>query len=320
MPELILKIQNGGTIYHPVTEDSITWETERKGVPGRLTFTVLKDSGLNFQEGNQVSLAVDGRDVFYGFVFTKKRNKEGKISVTAYDQLRYFKNKTSTQYKNMRADEVLAMLAKDFQLDTGQLVNTGYTIPDRDEDNKTLFDILQYALDETNYVSGQMFILYDDFGKLTLRNIGDMRLDLLINKDMAEDFDYQSSIDSDTYNQILLQYDNQETGTRELYEAQSGDNINRWGLLRYYEKLNNPEDGKRKADGLLSLYNRKTRILSVSKVKGDIRARGGSLIPVSSDLGDVVANTYMVAEKVKHTLSGDTHFMDITLIGGGFNA
>lgn len=70
-----LLIQNGGTVYLPAVEDGVTWDTERKGSPGRLSFSVVKDAGLNFQEGNPVSFRQDGKDVFYGFVFTKRRDK-----------------------------------------------------------------------------------------------------------------------------------------------------------------------------------------------------------------------------------------------------
>ena len=49
----------------------MTWE--RKGTPGKLEFTVIKDGVLNFQEGNPVKLTVNGTTMFYGFVFTKSR-------------------------------------------------------------------------------------------------------------------------------------------------------------------------------------------------------------------------------------------------------
>ena len=67
-----LLIQNDNTVYAPVVQDDITWETERKGVPGKLTFKVTKDNILNFKEGNAIRLTKDNVNVFYGFVFTIK--------------------------------------------------------------------------------------------------------------------------------------------------------------------------------------------------------------------------------------------------------
>ena len=45
-------ITNKETMYYPVVEEGITWETERKGSPGKVTFKIYKDSVLNIEEGN----------------------------------------------------------------------------------------------------------------------------------------------------------------------------------------------------------------------------------------------------------------------------
>jgi hypothetical protein len=308
----------------PDVQEPVVWETERQGAPGKLTFTVLKDPRLNFQEGNHVAMNIDGKDVFYGFVFTKRRDKNGLIDVTAYDQLRYLKNKDLIQYENKTASDVIKKLAENFYLDLGDIEDTGYVIPERLEDNKTLFDVVKNALEETLQVRRQMYVLYDDFGKLMLKNIESMKLDLLINQETAENFDYSSSIDSNTYNRIRLAYDDEKKGRQflQIPELTSTDlgTIRKWGVLQYFETLQNSQNVKAKAEGLLSFYNRKTRSLTVSKAFGDIRVRGGSSLPVTLDLGDVVAKQYMIVEKVKHTISSDTHFMDLTLIGGDFSA
>lgn len=73
-------------MFQPAVENGITWSTERKGSPSILTFNVLKEATNDFTEGDAVRLKVDGRDVFFGFIFKKSRDKENIITVTAYDQ------------------------------------------------------------------------------------------------------------------------------------------------------------------------------------------------------------------------------------------
>ena len=53
-------IQHGSTIYYPAVEEGITLELNRKGSPGKLKFNVIKDSVINFTEGDSVKLTVDG--------------------------------------------------------------------------------------------------------------------------------------------------------------------------------------------------------------------------------------------------------------------
>jgi len=315
-----LIIQNGSNIYYPVVEEGITWETTRKGVPGILNFTVVKDEVLNFQEGNAVRLKVDGNNAFYGFVFKKERDKGNTIQVTAYDQLRYLKNKDTYVYTNKTASDVVKMIAADFKLNVGTIEDTEYIIASRVEDNKTLFDIIQNALDLTLQNRKKLYVLYDDFGKLTLKNVESMKLNLMIDDETAENYSYISSIDGETYNKIKLSYENKETSKREIYISQDTSNINQWGVLQYFETIEETTNGKVKADALLSLYNRKTRNLTIKNAFGDVRVRGGSSIIINLNLGDVIVKNYMIVEKVKHTFKNNEHFMDLTLRGGDFIA
>lgn len=315
-----LLIQNGNRVFQPVLQDEVRWETERKGQPGKLTFSVVRDSIINFQEGNPVRLKVDGVNVFYGFVFKKQRDKENIISVTAYDQLRYFKNKDTYIYSNRTAGELIQMIAADFNLQTGTLGNTGFKIASRIEDNKSLFDIVQSALDLTLENRRKMYVLYDDFGKLTLKNVESMKLNLLIDDEVAENYKYTSTIDGETYNRIKLSYENDETGKREIYISQDSRNINKWGVLQYFETIDSKVNGKAKADALLQLYNAKTRNLTINNAFGDVRVRAGSSLPIKLNLGDVNVQNFMLVEKVQHTFKNDEHMMNLTLRGGGFSA
>ena len=316
--ELIIGHEND--IFVPVTRDDLTLSTERKSTPGKLTFKVLNDDTLDFQEGDPVRFSVDGVRMFYGFVFKKSRSGDGQISVTAYDQLRYLKNKDTFTAEGLKASELVRRLAADFSLNVGKIEDTGYRIDSIVEENQTLFDMIGGALDETLMNTGKLFILYHDCGTLTLRNIASMKLDLLIDASTAGSFDYSSSIDSKTYNKIKLSYDNDKTGKREVYAAKNSEDINSWGVLQYFESIKNPTGAAAKAESLLRLYDRKTRSLSVKKAFGDTRVRAGCSVAVSLDLGDIFVKKYMVVDKVTHSFSGGAHTMDLTLIGGDFVA
>lgn len=269
-------------------------------------------------------MSVDKNNVFYGFVFSKKNSKDKLVSVTCYDQLRYFKNKDTYVYGNKTAGDVIRMIANDFNLNVGNIENTGYIIPNRVEDNQSLFDITQNALDLTLMAIGKMFVLYDDFGKLNLKNIDNMRIMdeernvLMMDVETAGNFDYSSSIDSNTYNKIKLVYENDEAGTRDVFIAKDSSNINKWGVLQYFDKIEKNVNGASKANALLSLYNQKTRNLQIKDCLGDVRVRAGSMVIVCLNLGDVKLKNWMIVEKVKHKFKNKEHLMDLTLVGNNF--
>lgn len=316
------KVTNGYETIKPVVEDGVKWETERQGSPSKLTFKVYKDKNDNneFQEGDTVALKYhDDSDgwviLFSGYIFTKKRSKDGWIEVTAYDQLRYFKNKATYVYTKKRASDLVKMIANDYNLRIGTIDDTNYVIGNRVEDDQSLFDIIQNALDLTLVSSGEMYALYSDKGKICLRNVEDLKTNVVINDSIAGDLDYTSSIDEETYNEIELFYDNDETNKREYYNAVDSTNMGKWGRLRYTESIQNPTNAKDRAKKMLKLYNRKTRKLKVTDAFGDYRCRAGASVIVQLDLGDTSVSNYMLIEKATHIFKKDEYRMDLTLGG-----
>ncbi|WP_438590945.1 XkdQ/YqbQ family protein, partial [Faecalibaculum rodentium] len=212
--ELLIGNEFGTKAYLPAVEEGIEWTTERKNTPGKLSFKVLKDDVLDFSEGSSVRMKDNGDEVFFGFVFKQQRSKEQIITVTAYDQLRYLKNKDTIVYENKTADQFLRMVAEDYRLKVGVLEDTGYVIESRVEENTSLFEMVQNALDLTLQNTGELFVLYDDFGKLTLKHLSSMAVGspgayLMVDEETCETFDYTSSIDDNTFNKIKLTYDNE---------------------------------------------------------------------------------------------------------------
>ena len=309
-----LTIQSNNTLFEPPIKDGVKLEWERTGVPGKLTFTVLKTSELVFNEGDPVCFYYNDKPMFMGYVFKKKRDREHHIEVTCYDQLRYFKNKYTYVFENKTASQIVTALCDDFNLSTGVMDNTNYVIPAIAEENKSAFDITLSVLEDTLLNTGNMFVLYDDFGKLQLKNCTNMVSTTLIMEDTAENFDYTSSIDDETYNSIVLYYKNDDE-IQQMYTASSPSTIKKWGTLRYFEEVKSPTIGQNKANSLLQLYNRKTRELKVTGAFGDATVRGGTLIPVKLNLGDIVTNNYMVVNQVTHIFENDSHTMDLTLDG-----
>ena len=317
--EVVIMVKNGKKLFEVPAKEGMKIIWERKGTPGKLTFTAKYNKKFKIVEGNAVTVSVNGANFFSGFVFTRQMSKDGMMQYTVYDQLRYLKNKDTMIYTKKRADEVIKKIANKFNLKCGTLANTSYKLS-AIEDNTTLFDIIQNALDETLMVKNKVYVLYDKVGKLTLTDISKMKVNAcLVDEETGEDFTYKTTIDSDVYNQIKLIYENKEKGTYDLYVTKHGKNINKWGVLQYVDKIDDPDIGKLKSKALLKLYNQNQRTLTISKVIGNKNVRAGSLVPVMLDLQDMKISNYMVVEKVTHTFENRRWSMDLVLSGGDFS-
>lgn len=313
-------IKNGKNLFTIPVKDGMKVIWERKGTPGKLTFETKYEKDYKIVEGNSVLVTVDGVKFFYGFVFSRQMSKDGIMSYTVYDQLRYLKNKDTLIYKNKSADQVIKMIAERFNLNCGRLSSTAYKMS-AVEDDTTLFDMIQNALDNTLMVKNKVYVFYDQVGKLRLTNVADMKVnDCLIDEETGQDFTYKTTIDDGVYNQIKLVYENKDKGTYDLYMAKDSKNINNWGVLQLLEKIDDPDIGKLKSQAYLKLYDQKQRNLRISDVIGNTKVRAGSLVPVLLDLVDIKIANYMLVDKVTHTFSNRQHSMELSLSGGDFSA
>lgn len=312
-----LIIQHGTKIYTPPVVDGVTVEWNFKGQPGRLQFEVVKTSSLEFEEGDAVRFSVGGKPFFYGFIFDKSRKGSTPkvIQVTAYDQLYYLKNKDTYVYKNKTASDLIRMIAQDFHLNLGVLEPTSVPLS-RTEDDTSLFDIIQNALDLTMNASSMIYCLYDKASKLTLSSMESMMYGLVIDEDTVGDFDYKTSIADNTYNRVKLVYEDPDSGQRKIYLAQDGLNINKWGVLQFYKKIDDKTMAQQKAMSLLKLFDAKTRTITLKDVLGDVNVRAGTLLVVVMGLGDYNLSNFMRVNQVKHTFKDNQHLMEMKLKGG----
>lgn len=305
-------------VQEPAILEGIQWRTKRKGEPASLTFTCVKDELLSFQEGSEVIFRYGDKEVFSGYVFEKHRNKDQHIEVTCYDRTRYFKNKENYVFAGLRADQIITRMVMDLGLRLGSISNTGYSIPKFAQSNTTFWDMIQTALDETTMATGIVYTLYDDFGKICLKSQEEMYTDYLLDQDVAEDFDYTTSIDSNTYNYIVV-----KVGDGDPVIVKDDDSISRFGLLQYDSESTTMEYAKQKAEALLKMYNKVSCSLGVSGALGDVNVRAGSSIYMNISLGDSHGNLHqsMIVDEVTHTFENGHHYMDLSLIDGkGFYA
>ena len=198
-------------MHQIVVAEPVVWTTEQAGSPSKLEFTVIKKAGgdnFGFQEGDIVVFVYKGQEVFRGVIFTKQRDKDHHIAVTAYDSLRYFKNEVSPRVlglnNGMTTTEVLNWICsnKSYSFTKGESKDDKPAFEDskvnvvwNEVEPKTLFDILEYVEDQTRMIDSNhtVYTLYDDCGKLYYKSSDSMKIeDIIIDETCLENFSYKT--------------------------------------------------------------------------------------------------------------------------------
>lgn len=299
--------------------EEVTWKTKRKGSPSSIEIKLLEDNQVTISNGNIVALKVDNTNVFYGYVFKNSGDSGPEIKITAYDQIKYLMYNDVYVGINKKASDIVEEILKKFNLQIGVIEDTGYAIPTMQEDDKKYIDIIYTALDKTLSANTKLFVLYDDYGFLNLKDINNMKQEIVISDDSnLGDYDWESSIE-ESYNSIKFVRDNEEAKGRDVYIAQDSQNIANWGKLQLFKKIDdklNKAQIEEMVTGNLKLKNKESKKLKLKDVLGketslDLKLRGGAGVYVEIKKRNI--SQYYLIEEATHKFSKNEHTMDFDL-------
>lgn len=313
--ELLIANKRSGKIWDVVNcTQTASWTTNRTGSPGTFKFTLNKCADIAFLEGDIVRFSVDGQLQFYGWVFTKVKNRWDEIEVTCYDRLRYLKANASYAFYDYKVGDMIAQIAADFQLDVGAVADTGYAIPSFIKEDESVLDMIGEAVQQTLLNTGDIYVFYDDGNGLALRRPEDMISNVMIGeRSLLTDYEYKTDIDEQTYNSVKLARPNEQTGRADVVIAEDSANIGQWGLLQLYQTVDgdvNDAQMLAQAQASLAYYNRRMRTVKVNSL-GVPGLRAGQMVLMKvPGLGDINLDQYVLLEQVTHTWENDVHTME----------
>lgn len=301
-------------IYEAVVAGEARLERE-EFCASKFTFTVLKDSTLSFDQGDAVSVKYDGENIFFGFVFAKSRDKEGLIEVTAYDQMRYMKNKRTYTRGRMTLDEIISKMAAEYSLRTGVIEKSNIKLMPVAAENVSLLDVALKAAADTMENGGERYILYDDAGYLTLKRESAMTTNIYIDSSLAENYVYRDSIDTGVYNTVEVYNDTARLNLRALAASSDGETVKKWGTLILSKKAENVGAMESEARALLKRYDRINREIVLKCAAGNTALRGGCRVYVNMTMGDLSLAGQMRVKKAVHCFEDNAYTADVYLDG-----
>lgn len=298
--------------------DSVSISFVRTGTATKMEFTVFKDDIVVYHEGDCVEFFDNNIPVFKGYVFTKTINEKNEIKTTAYDQLRYLKAKQSYSFNGESLKDIITTIANQFKLQVGEIEDAAYTTPYYYHEDESLFDIITYHIEKAKLMLNTEINFFDDFGKLTVKRADSMISKYVIGKEsFTTGYEYKTDIDSDTYNVIKLVQPNKVTKTADVYEAQSEENIRKWGMLQYYEVMNENLNAAQIIDYLNLVFNYSNKVFRTLNMEavGIPGLRGGNTIFIDiPTIGDINLKKSLLIDSVTHKYSSSEHTMSLEMV------
>lgn len=319
--EMLVKDNNSQILYdisELVTE--ATWKTSVEvEQPGRMDFSFVNDERLNIGEGSAVSVKIDGIGYFYGYVFKEKYAETRICDFTAYDQMRYLKNKNFKVFTGQTADQIFSSICKEQELKHKVVTSSSHIVSPHRYDNESYYSMIQTGIDETLIYTNKWFMVRDNFGTLEFIDMDQLKTKLVLGDgSLVTGYSFEKSIDEETYNQIKLVKENKETLKREVYITKDSSTIGKYGLLQYFATVEegvNEAQIEEKGKQLLKMMNRPTLKFSVEGIGYlPIRAGNGLYVDISDLYGvGVPKNSFALITACTHNYKNHAHTMNLTL-------
>lgn len=315
--QVLIDNMNGTVWDMPVS--NAEWKTNRVGKVGTLDLTLIISDPDEYpiENGNVIRVTMGDAKVFFGYVFEVSFGSGDEVEVKAYDQMKYLMYNDTFVFPASTATVAVQKLAKDAGLKVGKMEDTKYVVPAVIMDDKKALDVAMKYMDSTLIATNRNYVLFDDFGSLSLKNIDSMKIPAdkfyIGEESLMFDFDYKKSIDKETYNRIKLVHDNKKTKKREVYIVQDSKNIAKWGRLQEFRKVDENMTSaqiKELADRMIKLRNRETKTLTLDCL-GHWAVRGGSFVMLYIEKLSV--KEYFLVNECTHTWSNGIHTMNLVV-------
>lgn len=302
-----------------IPTSSITWTGQRYNAARKIEAKILynKKGGHQYTkvyEGDTVLFRWKKKEIFRGVIFNRSRNKDGTMTITAYDMLQYLiLNKDTYIFSKKRLDEILIRMCKDFQIPYTSIVNTKYVMKSQVFKNETsLYDIFLKALVETEKQTDAKYQLLSTKGKLQLREWTNSSKQWVLETGVnIIDYDYSTSIEETATKVKLVAGEDKKTISAVVTDS---DGKKKYGVLQYYERINeklNQAQLNARAKKTLAKKKSVKRTISIDAI-GIIDLVSG--MPVYIIEKDVpIKGTYFI-DSDTHNFSGNKHDMSLELI------
>jgi len=294
----------------------LRWTTGLDSQPGKLEFSIIDVNNMFLRSGDTIEVKADGKNLFKGKVFVRKKKKESLWQITAYDNLRYLKNEDTIVFGAGTASSRFTKICQTQGVPYKVLDSSSYNCAAVIQDNKTYFTMIDEAIQETRTGNYMRYGIRDNYGTVEFFALNRFITKLVLgDQSLVTDYSYEASVDN-AYNAIKVIREDKDNETREVYTATHSGNIEKWGKLQMVENVSdadlNSAQLKQQAADLLTEHNVETKTLSLDCVGSlDIQA-GCSFVLRSVDLQkDKIANDSLaLVTGCTHTL-GAIHTMSL---------
>jgi hypothetical protein len=311
----LIQLKIGGQDVTEAISPPLTMEDDVTTGPVSLNITLARVPNLSVENGNVVTLYINQKLWFLGFVFDWKNTSDSRKTVVAYDPIKYFlKDKDEFAFLKKTPTQIINFLCEKYGVKKGNIVNIPIVFPTLYfRGDKNLYEIILTLLYEAKKRNGKKYWVRFDNGLQIFEKIPPQKVIVL--GQGLESSEYGESIE-EMYNRVrIVNRENKISVVAENKVSQQ-----KYGMMTTLEEYG----AKTQAEAIsyankkLAELNKVAKTMSIRHVHGlqEQRFWSGDYIYVADPTVTIAANGYYF-KKVSYEihrnyvrLAGELSFTD----------
>ena len=286
-----------------VSQAARTLEITVLNAPEDKNVEILK---LNIGVGDTIKLYENGEVIFLGGVQTaEKLSQYGTITYSCMDLLAHLLRSTAVyNFTNTTAEAITRKVCADFEVETGEIVESNVSIPKMIIDGSSIYDIIMQAYTKASRQTGTLYICRMHGTKLSVEIKGsEVQNFVLAEEYNITNISYQETIENMV--NIIKIYD--DTGNQ-IGEVKKEDWIQRYGI---YQQVYKKEEGINETTAAKNMFTGIEKKVTLEAIEGNLNCIAGNAVEVQDKTTGL--NGLFWIDSDTHTWENGVHNMNLEL-------
>lgn len=263
-------------------------------------------ANINIEVGDIIKLYDNNENIFFGQVqLAEKLSQYGTVTYSCMDLLAHLLRSTAVyNFKNTTAENITKKVCADFQIESGEIIQSKVPIKKMIVDGNTIYDIIMQAYTKASKQTGDLYICRMEGMKLSVRIKGiKVQNFVLAEGNNITDISYQETIEN-MINIVKIYDDN----GKQIGEVKKDKWIDKYGI---YQQVYKKEIGINATTAAKSMITGIEKKVNFNSISGDLKCIAGNAVEVYDKA--IGLNGLFWIESDMHVWENGIHTMDLEL-------
>lgn len=266
----------------------------------------IKMLDIRLSVGDFIILEEKNNEIFFGEIQTiEKQSENGELSYSCTDLLNHLlKSNAVYNFKNTSAESITKKVCADFEIETGEIIQTNVPISKMIIDNTNIYDIIMMAYTKAAKQTKKQYICRMKKDKLSVTEQGK----IIENFILSEDYNITSSSYQETIDNMINTIKIYDENNKQIGEVKDEEWVKNYGI---YQQIYKKEKGINEIQAAKNMLSGIEKTITIECINAELECVAGNAVQVYDSATGLKGIFYITNDS--HTWENGTHTTNLEL-------